>query len=220
MKKKKKKRRSMAPLIIIMSLILITVIGGGAFFYLNAYKLMLPGEWTREIDITDYAKEAAASYLSEAAFGDEISIEEYISDLKVTSMLQVTKEGEIVESLDRESYDQALKACQAGLEKAVSDLIERRIKESYIETDMSVDALINETFGMSLEGYLNEYGPKLIPDFEELEERYGSSAYYEASRDSIIIRNSETTDAEYNYAVSHGMLVIDYSDGAVVYYER
>ena len=218
--KKKRKRRSAAPIMIIMFIIMATIVGGGIFLYVNANKLMLPGEWSREIDITTYAVDEAGRYLAQATFGDEVEMKEYISDVKLSNVLMVTKEGEITSTVDKDSYEYALSMCKSGLETAVRDLIDRRIKENYIETDMTVDELIGETFSMSLSEYLNQYAPKLLPDYEEFETDYGMSATYVADKDSITISSEGAEDMVCNYAVSHGMLVIDYSDGAVVYYER
>lgn len=216
----RRKRRSGLPIILFLLILLLGVIAAGAFWYINGNKLMLPGEWSREIDITDQVLNEATSYIETAAFGDEVNMSDYIADIKLDSMLTVTKDGEIKEMLSEEQYNQQTAMCNEGLENAIRDLIARRIKDNYIDTDMSVDELIQETFGMSLSGYLESYGPKLMPDYSELSYEYGMSGYYEATKDGINIQYTDGNSVTCNYAVSHGMLVIDYSDGAVVYYER
>lgn len=217
---KKKRRRSGMPIIIVLLVILLVLIGGGTYFYINGNRLMLPGEWGREIDITDQVRYEAKEYIESAAFGDEIDIAEFIPEVKLNTVLVVSKDGEIAEVVSEEDYNQMTLACQTGLENAIRELISRRIKDNYIETDMSVDDLIQETFKTSLTDYLKQYGPKLLPDYSELDSEYGMSAFYKATKDEITIQGTDGSETVCNYAVTHGMLVIDYSDGAVVYYER
>lgn len=218
-RKKKRKRISGLPIIIILILTLALLILGASYFYMNGNRLSLPGEWTREIDISDYAIKEAETYLQTAAYGDEVDVSKYIADVKVVSELTVTKDGIITERISKDSYDRAAALCMAGLEEAVRELIGKRIENTYIATDMSVDELVKETFNISLSDYLAEYGPTLIPDFTELENEYGRDVTYEATRDSMTITYSDGNVADCSYAVAHGMLVIDYKDGAAIYYE-
>lgn len=219
-RKKRKKKISGLPIIISLLVVLMTVIFGGCFFYINGNRLMLPGEWVREIDITDRVISAAEEYLQTAAYGDEIDTSAYFADIKVTSILTVTKDGSLAEVIDTESYNQAQDKCKSGLEAAVKDLIAKRIENTYIETNKSVDELVNETFKISLSEYLNQYGPVLMPDISEMESAYGRNASYEASREQIVITYADADVHSCNYAIAHGMLVVDYNDGAVVYHER
>ena len=51
------------PIIIVLLVILLVLIGGGTYFYINGNRLMLPGEWGREIDITDQVRYEAKEYI-------------------------------------------------------------------------------------------------------------------------------------------------------------
>lgn len=218
---KKRRRRKISGLPAIIVLFLLLVIGGvtWGFFYFNGNKINLPGERYREIDVTATVKERAKEYLSSAAFGDEINLDEYFEKLVIESNLTVTKDGQFTEKLSEDKHYEISEKARRGLEQAVSDLISKRIKNNYIETTMTTEQLMQETFGMSLSDYLKQYGPSLVPSYSELNSQYGRDKTYTANRD-VIMFDGELPENGNGYAVTHGMLVIDYKEGAVVYYER
>lgn len=218
---KRKRRRRISGLPAIIVLLLLLVIGGSTwgFFYLNGNKLNLPGERYREIDVTAQVKQSAREYLNTAAFGDEIDIDQYFENLVIESKLTVTKEGQFTEKVSEEKHYEISEQARKGLEQAISDLITMRIKNNYIETSMTTEQLMQETFGMSLSEYLKQYGPELVPSYSKLNSEYGRNWSYVANRD-VIMFDGETEENGTGYAVTHGMLVIDYKEGAVVYHDR
>ena len=105
-----------------------------------------------------------------------------------------------------------------ALKTAVVKTVEDKLKKSYIETDMTVEELVKEATGMELTDYLEKYGPKMMPAMDELSDLYGMDAEYSADRSSLNI--TDKTDVSVcDYALSHGMLVIDCKDGARVYHK-
>jgi len=217
-KRKRRRRISGLPAIIILFILLVAGAVTWAFFYFNGNKMNLPGEWYREIDLTEVARENAKQYIETAEFGNDIDIDMYFENLVVESKLEVTKEGRFVEKVDEAQYYSIEELAREGLKKAVCDLISMRIKNNYIETNMTPEELVKETFGMDLSEYLRKYGPELIPSYSTINEQYGSDTVYTADRDSIVLGEEGT--AKNSYAVTHGMIVIDYKEGAVVYHER
>ena len=217
MAKRRRKRRSRIgiPVVFALMLIMFMMIGLVAYGYINANRLRLPGNWYREIDITDQVKDSMEEYLGSATMGNEVDASLFMDKIVVTSEMVINKEGQMNESINRESYDMARAAADEALRSAVSSLLATRIQQNYIETDKSIDELVEETLGMSLSAYLKEYGPKLLPDYDELDGQYGMSADYEADREHMNISGTEC-----DYAVASGMLVINYKDGAVVYHNK
>ena len=58
----------------------------------------------------------------------------------------------------------------------------------------AVEALVNETFGMSTVSYLMSCGPALLPSLEELQGEYDGSGTYETA-EGILTRRFEAGNA-------------------------
>lgn len=218
MARKKKKRIIGLPIIISLVFVLIAMIGIIAYWYINGNKIRLPGEWYRQIDLTSQVKEGIEDYLNSATFGEEIEVDKYIDVVLVESHLSITDDGKLVEVIDDQSYADAKAKANDALKQAVSDLIQFRVEKNYIETDKTPEELVDETFGMDLSKYLSQYGPQLMPKYDELNAVYGVDATYEAERETIEIFSDETVSCE--YAVAGQMLVIDYPDKAAIYHSK
>ncbi len=200
-------------LFLILIMMTVTIV----YWYVNGNKLRLPGDWYREIDVTSQVKESITDYLNEAMLGNEINVDDYVDSIKIKSNLIIRKDGFISEHIDNSSYYEASKQANEALNKAVADLIKLRIEKNYIETDESIDELIDETFGMKLTDYLKEYGPKLINGYETMDSEYGMDGTYQIDKDQMVISTYEG-DVDCEYAVASRMLVLDYVNGSVVYH--
>lgn len=220
MKKKKKRRRSGLPAIIILTLLLLGVITAGAIFYFCGNTLMLPGSWEREIDLTQQITQNISEYLSSTAYGEEIDVSGYMDDIKITCRLSVTKDGEWNEVIDSNDYANAAEQAKNALKKAVSDMLSGRISDSFIETDMTIDELVTDAVGMSLTKYLEEYGPVVMPSYEELASEYECKATYSASREIITLSSATWgSDKECTYMTARGILVVDTPEGTYIYHK-
>ena len=196
----------------------LAVIGAGAFFYINSNSMMLPGEWHRSIDLTDDVRRNMEDYLRGVLTEDEILECDFPASVEVDSKLVISKEGKMTERIDETSYYDAMTVTKEALKTAVVKTVEDKLKKSYIETDMTVEELVKEATGMELTDYLEKYGPKMMPTMDELSDLYGMDAEYSADRSSLNI--TDKTDVFVcDYALSHGMLVIDCKDGARVYHK-
>ncbi len=219
-KRRRKRRRAIGlPIVLVMMILMIAMVGVIAYWYLNGNKLRLPGQWQRELDFSKQVEEQISDYLVTATLGDEIDVSKYLDDVTVTCVLSISRDGVFEEKVDEASYNYAYSQAKNSLHNAVYDLIRLRIESNYIETDKKTDELITEALGMDLDSYLKEYGPKLMPSYEELNADYGMTATYAASREGLQI---STTDdiKDCEFAVSGDMLVIDYADGAIVYHAQ
>jgi len=218
-KRKKRRRRSGMPMIIVLTILLLAVLTAGAIYYLFGNSLMLPGTWEREIDLTAQVTENIETYLSGTAYGEEIDVRPYVEHITVTSRLTVTKDGEWIEEVDSDDYAQMADKSLSALNRAVTELLGKRVADSYIETDLSVDELVKDAVGMNLTAYLSKYGPDLMPTYAELSEKYGCRATYESDREMITISSAMGDSREYTYMTARGTLVLDGNDGTVVYHK-
>lgn len=219
MTKKKKRRRSAMPAVIILTVLLLVVITLAAIWYFMGNSLALAGEWEREIDLTAQVTENISEYITSASYGEEINVTEYIDQIKVVSHLSISKDGEWKENVDIDSYEAARGKAREALKSAVTDLLSKRITDSYIDTDKSIDELVSEAVGMELTAYLEKYGPKLMPTYEELMEKYGSNMGYSAGRESLVLSSVLTGDREYTYMSARGVLVVDGVNETIVYHK-
>ena len=181
---RKKRRMIGLPVIIALVLIMISMVGIIAYWYINGNKLRLPGEWYRQIDMTNEIKDEISKYLDTATMGEEIDVDKYLDSVVFESHLTVTEEGTITEAIDETTYLEAKKAANAALEAMVTDLIKLRVESNYIESTMTPGELVKDTFDIELSDYLKEYGPKLMPSMDELNAEYGLNASYIADRET------------------------------------
>ena len=218
---KKRKRRSRAGLIIslILSLVLIAVISLGLYWYMFANVKALPGQWSRNIDITNNTVVNITDYMREAAMGDEIDVASLVGQMNVKIILTVDKDGKWLQQVDFESYNNCERQAKNALKQAVEQLIKNRMEKSYIENDRSIEEMVKDTVGMSLDSYLDKYGPQIIVSYDSLQNEYNIDTNYEADRNTITFISVEG-DKSYEYAVANGMLAVDYGTESVIYHKE
>lgn len=196
----------------------LAVIGAGAFFYINANRIGLVGQWHRTIDVTDDVSAGIKGYLREVLSEEEIAECSLPDKIEIDSVLIISKDGIMTESVDEVSYYDAQQAAKEALTDAVIKVIEDKMQKTYIETDMTTQELIKEATGMEISDYLEKYGPRMMPSMDELNDAYGMNASYTADRTNIEIAKGSGTEI-CDYALSHGMLVIDHTINAAVYHK-
>ena len=208
-------------MIIALTITLVAVLGIFVFIYVWGNPLLIRGEWTRHIDMSSMVGEAMEDYLESANMGDEIDLSAYVGDLKVAVDLTLDGEGNFTEQINEESYVKCEEAANAALAEAVRELITIRMEAVKVSSDEDIDSLIEETVGMSLESYLEQYGPVLMPQLSELQKENDRSGSYECDRTLISLQGADGEaygNAEgCQYMVSNETLVIDYGDAAYIY---
>ncbi|MBP5309947.1 MAG: hypothetical protein J6Z05_04920 [Lachnospiraceae bacterium] len=214
----RRKRRSYIWINVLIIMMFLAVIGAGAFFYINANRIGLVGEWHRTVDVTDEVADSIKAYLREVLSEEEIDEISLPDKIEIDSILIISKDGTMTESVDEVSYYDAQQIAKEALTDAVIHVIEDKMQKTYIETDMTTQELIKEATGMELSDYLDKYGPRMMPSMDELNESYGMNAAYTADRTNIEIARGADTE-KCDYALSHGMLVIDHTVNAAVYHK-
>lgn len=96
-----------------------------------------------------------------------------------------------------ESYEACNQAAYEAFAGVFRELLAERLHMAdYSEStdEEAIEALVNETFGMSTVSYLMSCGPALLPPLEELQAEYDGGGIYAAEED-ILIRRFDTGGA-------------------------
>jgi len=219
------KRRKAGGIIGAVAVIVITLllISGVLVLVLTRGKGQIKGKWVREVEITNSVKAAASEWLSTALMSEEVNIDEYIPDCRIEIVLSINDDGSWGETLDEESYNQCRKSAYDGLAQAFESLASKRLDAAGKDVS-DVDALISETINMTLDEYLRNYGPELLPAFETLNKEILSGGKYKVKGDTLYRSNDLITDAldgeATTYLCNSGALVLANSDESPILYTK
>ena len=211
---------------VILTLLILTLSTSTAFLaYLHFFASddrELSGEWTANLDMTQQAAVTAFSWLQDIEDVD-ISLEDmeaYMQDLNIQVDLTLEQsdrfKGTFHCNVLPESYDACNQAAYEAFAMAFQELLAERLQMAGYSagTDQeSIEALVNETFGMSTVSYLMSYGPELLPSLEDLQAQYDGSGTYEATED-ILTRQFDmggvvTTKIEYYIRKDSNLILFD-----------
>ncbi|MCM1325903.1 MAG: hypothetical protein NC094_06270 [Bacteroidales bacterium] len=178
------------------------------------------GEWTANLDMTQQAAVNAIDWLQDIE-GVSVSLEDLaLSTQELTIQVELDMEqtarfkGTFHCHILPESYEACNQAAYEALAMSFRELLGERLRMSGYEGDIgqeAVEALVEETFGMSTVSYLMAYGPALLPSLEELQDRYDGSGTYEVTEDVFIRQfdaDEETVSREEAYLRKDGNLVL------------
>ena len=205
---------------IVLLLILSLSISTAFLAYLHFFKSdnrSLSGEWIAELDLTEQAAVAAFIWLQDIE-AVSVSLEDVEScmrklTIQVDLHLEATtdSEGTFRCSILPESYN----VCEQDAYEAFAEVFRELLAERLRMADYAggtekedIEALVNETFGMSTVSYLRTCGPALLPSLDDLQLEYDGSGTYEAA-DGILTRRYDNgitkTD---NYVWENSSLVL------------
>lgn len=217
-KRKKKKRRRGGFLTLFLIVLLMVVIAGGAlFWWIGRPERKLPGHWQRNVDFTASGRMYAREWLMAAEGGADYDPAAYIPELSVTVELVLGEDGTWSGRVDEDSYNEAVQKAYRGLEDSFEDLLITRVQASGREMESREEAAqsIAETIGMSCAEYLRTYGPKLLPDLEELQAQYNGSGSWSAEK-GVLLRDGSGEA----YLINTDLLVLSGTEGTEVYYRN
>ncbi len=187
----------------------------------------LSGEWTTDLDMTEYAAVTALNWLQDIE-AISISLEDmdsYMPELTVQVNMTLEQTGRSAGTfqcnVSQENYDACEQEAYEAFAAAFQDLLAERLRMAGYTGSMDEDAieeLVTETFGMSTVSYLMSCGPELLPSLEELQAAYDGSGTYEAA-DGILTRQFEngqgaSTKVE-NYIREDTVLILSEEIGSV-----
>lgn len=163
----------------------------------------ISGQWAAEVDMTGQAAVEAFIWLQDME-GVEISMEDVDSRMgNLTVQVNLTLEktnwstGTFRSYIVPESYEGCNQAAYEAFAALFRELTGERLRMAGYTSDTgeeAVEALVEETFGMSTVSYLMTCGPALLPSLEELQGKYDGSGTYETA-EGILTRQFESGSA-------------------------
>jgi hypothetical protein len=211
-----KRKRRRIKRIVLNTLFLLILAGGGVIALLwlrNKRPLQesfLPGSYIYEVDMTDGAAGRGQEWLKGAVMGDQVDMSALLNAINIRLILTVKEEGSYSISLDEESVKAAQQTAQRSLADAFTELAILRLKaagEGEYDRDAARER-IEEKIGMSIDSYMAEYGPALVPDISELKQAYEKEGRFETDKGKLILDGSEAA-----YAASESVLAITLPEG-------
>lgn len=205
----------------IVALLLLTLsISTASLVYLHFFAAdhrNLTGEWTAEPDLTAQAAVRALDWLQDME-AVSVALEDVESCMgKITVQVQMTMEqterfqGTFQCHILPESYDACRQKAYEGFAAAFRELLGERLRMAGCQGDTgdaAVEALVEETFGMSTVSYLMSCGPALLPSLEELQAQYDGSGTYTAE-EGVLAREYEAGSVRMeDYIREDGRLVL------------
>ena len=223
MSRKGKRKRGIGGFIIALCMFLglsLGVAGAvGAFYRWSDPVKSLYGKWSATVDITDEPAVQVSNWLKSAAMGSQINVSEYLKDIKVSAILNLREDGTWEILADEGSYKEAKEKAYEGMAQALKALIALRFNSASKQTDPeAIEQLVHNTIGMSLVDYVSQYGPPIMPSFDELRLRFDKSGHYTADREVMVIDDDITAP----YMVNSEFLAIDgvSMDGGSILFKR
>ena len=215
-KEKKGRGHKLIVLLLLSVILLLSAIACG--LSLRLYRRSDPalaGCWKMELDLRETAAARANTWLQAAALGTRVDAVEYMPPLRVNVELRLNADGSWSRSLDVSSRDTAEKQAEAALHNALRELLRLRIEDAGrpVEADEKLEARMEQAAGMSVDSYLADYGPTLLPDMDTLRARYNGSGSFQI--DGVHIRFAGLDDAR--YLADDALLVLEYVDRTEVY---
>ena len=106
---------------------------------------------------------------------DFATVAECMGDMSITVERIPGKKGAYTQTLLEDTYEPCIAQANEGFKKAYIKAIENKILEhnpdAKIEED-TVDNLMNEVYGVSLDEYLSSVDCEIIPSLEDIKDRY------------------------------------------------
>lgn len=169
-----KKRSVLTP--ILLGIVIVMSVAIVLFLY-GQYKASKEPVY-KYVSMSDEAAARAFVWLNEIE-DNELTFEqvkECMGDFNLELVLVPTEEkGVYTRSLAEGAYDYVYSQSKVGFEKAYKIVVKNRLQAAGFEgecTDETVEELMQKTYGVSVEEYLEGCDVKLIPTREELEEEY------------------------------------------------
>ncbi len=212
------KNRGLIAFLVILVL-LLAALAGGLIFYIRVPKDRLPvGSYERYFDLGDTADEKAKAFLSEAVMGDEATFSPDKKADSIRLLLSVSKDGVLKRSIDPGSYKEAGDALTDELVRAFRSLIGLRIEKAGLGdiSDDEIDRLFQDEFGMSIADYISQYGPEMLPPFEDLSGRFDATARCKAEDGQLVFPDG----TKIGFLMNDDLLVLQYESGETEVYTK
>lgn len=220
-KVRKKKKKHISPVlvtIVIIQILLIFMLAGYLLYdnFLSD-KLMIKGEWEREIDISDEIMTNTIRWMADVE-GEDFSTDEimnYLGKMNLEARLTLnstsTDSGEAKETISKETYDVIEENVYRGLADLLSEIIVKKLSSVGHDCEgenVSVDDIVKDALGSSAYDYLKSMDIDIIPSFDELSEEYSWEGTYKINDDNSITFNFEGGDLKREFLLDEDTLIL------------
>lgn len=197
----------------LLVLFIIMALGfGGLFVYSKFIKkdTGYVGTWEREVNITDYVTDVMDVWMDRALVG---AVADYGDEQVIVKVvLTLTDSGTWVESVDESYYNNVTKNQAVSLaSEGLRDFLEKRIQSTGISTaevGKTIDELVDEALGMTVEQYIEQYGPRILPDLNELKAMYNCDGSYNVKKDVLARSKSKGETIYESFVQKDDFLII------------
>ena len=166
----------------------------------------LSGSWYREVDLTESVDKRICAWLACEDIDD-------IDPVKVKIIINIEEtDDESVYNYniypDEESYKEAYETARAGFASEIEKMIVEKTGQAGYDLSSEEEArsVIEEALGMSMDDYVRDYLPALLPEYDELEDDYSESGTFSLN-DSQIIWNPGGEEKQENCVMQDNLLI-------------
>ena len=194
-KKKRRKRILWWPIVLFACIAIASGICSLFLIFSERTETMraIRGNWYRKVDLTDDSVDAAQEWIKEALMSDSVDVSEFLAELELPVYLTFA-EGEWQQEVREDDYLVLEEKSLSGMTESFRSLIETRLERAGIE-NFDIDGLMEKAVGMDLKTYLSEYGPDLLPEYEELSSDFNAQGSY-VVKDELLYRGESGTSEE------------------------
>lgn len=205
--------------ILILSFIILLCVGGFAFYYFLGNSYLIEGKWVGRTDYSNDVINSVKDYLAGIEGIENINIDEQFENISIKTVFLINSSNTYEKVVDEDSYNVALDNAKSGLKTLMQELLTIELDSYEVKTDATIEELIQEMLGMSLDEYLEQHGPQLLPSLSDISEKENSSGTYDYSRDNLKLKDSNGNEASVPYLVSDDLLVLSV-DGTEYIYQK
>lgn len=214
-----KKKKTSKVGILILSFIILLCIGGFAYYYFLGNSYLIEGKWVGRTDYSNDVINSVKDYLAGIEGIENINIDEQFENISIKTVFLINSSDTYEKVVDEDSYNVALDNAKSGLKTLMQELLTIELDSYEVKTDATIEELIQEMLGMSLDEYLEQHGPQLLPSLSDISEKENSSGTYDYSRDNLKLKDSNGNEASVPYLVSDDLLVLSV-DGTEYIYQK
>ncbi|MCR5255944.1 MAG: hypothetical protein K6D96_08425 [Acetatifactor sp.] len=209
-------------LLSILLVISLSVIGVSLYYIFIKDRSPYIGTWVREQKITNLVRGKMDAWLWEADL--KIFVDYPTDNVTVDMIVEFDRSGNIKVRPDERSFDEASEAAAKIGEAALTDFLTKRLAAAGTDiSDLNTDVefLLEDALGMTVSEYMAQYGPKIMPEVEEVDALFSGSYTYVEEDEQLIITDSETGEEKIaTYVVDGDKMVISTGRETYIYSKK
>ena len=207
MQREATRKKHFTGIVLLLLAVILLLAGIACWLAVQLYREAEPalaGSWRMQLDLTEIARERAASWLHGAELGEQVALN--LPRLQVTVLLTLETDGRWSCRVDEASYTAAQKQAEKALAVSLRELLRLRAAAAgrKAESADAMEARLEAALGMTGEQYLAKKGPALLPALDALQAEYDGGGSYEISGQHIRFDGHDTQ----SFALSARLLAL------------